>query len=305
MLKVESIKRIKSHYVSDDCVQVMIPYKKEMTLLSSDDILFHHYRYGGIDCGVNINKYTLDDRRYLFPYGSIPLHKELDKLEAGTGIYTKANQLFDYKKNYIKIEDGYIIQYYVEKDGDEAIAVTNFLLPRYSLSFKTKEEVDELFKKDTKEEIIILTYEGGIVNQPVYISGDTFRYNGGKFVLDETEINNDVLPYLLDFIPTPEKKVTNIKLTENDLIVIRNYNEDIRVEALRIKKVPSDSFDLYGVETFEYGLTKYNKQYLLNQESENSQSKEPHPLMILHSKETRKRIRLAKQKIKNIQNTTK
>ena len=103
MLKVESIKRIKSHYVSDDCVQVMIPYKKEMTLLSSDDILFHHYRYGGIDCGVNINKYTLDDRRYLFPYGSIPLHKELDKLLASKRAkYIKSDCSIEELKDIVK-----------------------------------------------------------------------------------------------------------------------------------------------------------------------------------------------------------
>ena len=34
--------KIQSHYVGDDCIQIMIPYKNKLTLLSPEGILFHY-----------------------------------------------------------------------------------------------------------------------------------------------------------------------------------------------------------------------------------------------------------------------
>lgn len=38
----EIVQKIKSCYVEDDCIQIMVPYKDEITILSQDDILFHY-----------------------------------------------------------------------------------------------------------------------------------------------------------------------------------------------------------------------------------------------------------------------
>lgn len=38
----EIVQKIESHYVGDDCVQIMAPYKNEITIFNKDGILFSH-----------------------------------------------------------------------------------------------------------------------------------------------------------------------------------------------------------------------------------------------------------------------
>ena len=38
----EFVQKIKSHYVGNDCVQVMIPYQNALTIVSPDGMLYHH-----------------------------------------------------------------------------------------------------------------------------------------------------------------------------------------------------------------------------------------------------------------------
>ena len=54
----EMIQRIKSCYVADDCIQIMIPYKDGITILSQDDILLH---YKKILIIILINIYKMKD----------------------------------------------------------------------------------------------------------------------------------------------------------------------------------------------------------------------------------------------------
>ena len=58
----EIIQRIKSYCVADDCIQVMIPYRDGITILSQDDILFHFKN----NSNYYINKYLQDERRSNF-----------------------------------------------------------------------------------------------------------------------------------------------------------------------------------------------------------------------------------------------
>ena len=85
----EIVQKIKSCYVEDDCIQIMVPYKDEITILSQDDILFHYKK----NSNYYINKYLQDERRKQFLYSNIPTHY------SRVGLFDRrsyANQLFEY-----------------------------------------------------------------------------------------------------------------------------------------------------------------------------------------------------------------
>ena len=106
------VKKIKSCYVGDDCVQIMFAYNDGLTILSPEGVVYH-------ENGTNneyINKYLDDERRKKFPYSDIPMHKELFGFKI-------TNQILDFNKSYLRFFDGNIVENYVVKDGNEALIV--------------------------------------------------------------------------------------------------------------------------------------------------------------------------------------
>ena len=63
--KYEFIQRIPSHYVGDDCVQVMMPHYSNsgITILNSDGMIYHYKP----NSNLYINKYISDERKNNFP----------------------------------------------------------------------------------------------------------------------------------------------------------------------------------------------------------------------------------------------
>lgn len=115
------IERIPEYYVSDECVQLTLPFYNNITVFDGDiykkGVLCH---YNLKDDSQNINKYLLDDRRYNFPYSNIPIYKGL------FGRYY-INQLFEYNKHYLSITNGFIRDRYLTFDGNTAVMLNRHL----------------------------------------------------------------------------------------------------------------------------------------------------------------------------------
>ena len=140
--KYEFVQRIKSHYVGDECIQIMIPHQLNsgVTLLNSEGITYHYKP----NSNLFVNKYTSDKRKDQFPYSQIPNHKS----RIGLKTLEYVNQLLDFNRVYIKIADGIIEENYVVKDGTEALLATKYILPnKEEPQYMTRDNVLELLKK--------------------------------------------------------------------------------------------------------------------------------------------------------------
>ena len=149
------VSRIPSHYTGDNCAQVMMGYKKYMTLFNKDGVQYHYAPSGPI----NVNKYLSDNRRFEFPYYDIPVHVE-NRLN---GKYNFTNQLFEYEEAYVTISDNSIIECMAILDKDEALLINNILPVKKRIINVDRDELDRLFKKD--KDTYMLRLDGSAVNE--------------------------------------------------------------------------------------------------------------------------------------------
>lgn len=199
----EIVQKINSWYVGEDCVQFMIPYKNAITILDRNGIVYHH-KEGTDDF---INNYLIDERRKQFPYHNIPTH--YTKF-AFNGKFHYTNQLLDYDQPYIRIVDGYLIESYIVKDKNEALAISKVMSVNKSTSFKTREELEKMFKQPSIEgETLYCLYEDG-----------TIQVNNECNIISEKEI--------LDSIK--EQLSKNVEYFKNHT---KNYPESLTSNYLR------------------------------------------------------------------------
>lgn len=150
-----SVSRIPSHYTGDNCAQVMMGYKKYMTMFNKDGVQYHYAPSGPI----NVNKYLSDNRRFEFPYYDIPVHVE-NRLN---GKYIFTNQLLEYEEAYVTISDNSIIECMAILDKDEALLINNILPVKKRIINVDREGLDRLFKKDI--DTYILRLDGSAANE--------------------------------------------------------------------------------------------------------------------------------------------
>lgn len=157
------VEKIPKCFISDDCVQVMIPFTKGITIYDKDsfmgkDIVCRYYVDGSKSA---INKYLNDDRRHNFPYCDIPLFCS----SYGFKKVYYVNQLFEYDTDYwcfvdhvvkrmegykTTFTDGYFVHLYLIKDKEDVLLVSQYY--DYNLSNRYN-SIKSDFKKYTVEEI--------------------------------------------------------------------------------------------------------------------------------------------------------
>ena len=148
------VDHISSHYVSSDCVQLMIGYKNFMTMFNKGGIQYHQVPNSTYD----INSYLSDERRILFPYNDIPLHYG----RVGMSKYTYTNQLLNFEERYITVSDNAIIERMAILDKDDAFVVSNVLPIRKRFVRMTREQLEDLFrtKNENGEMSFVMQYDG-------------------------------------------------------------------------------------------------------------------------------------------------
>lgn len=145
----ELVQRIESHYVGKDCIQVMVPYRNEVTIFNKDELIF----FRNVSSHTMINKYLEDERREKFPYSNIPTHQSKGFLG---GKINFTNQIFDFETPYIRLVDGHVIESFTVRDNNQALLINKLLTGEKKTSYVTRSELENLYKKSENRFVLYL-----------------------------------------------------------------------------------------------------------------------------------------------------
>ena len=214
--KREFIQRIESHYVADDCIQIMIPHLEDtISVLNSDGIIYH----SNPNSYLYINKYISDSRRNQFPYSHIPTHSDLIRGHKVEYI----NQLYDFNRVYITISDGIIKEDFVVKDKNEALLATKYILPiQQESQFLNRQQFEELIKA---------------------ANGGVFRLDGSVFTDFSIPSNEQILNWYKEWLIKKRNGEQSYNTYSNDELSDYLYRS---LNKLTIEDVPSDISLLEG-----------------------------------------------------------
>lgn len=306
------VQKIKNHYVSDDCVQVMIPYQDTLTIINQDGILYHH-KPGS---SVYINKYLEDERRKLFPYSNIPTHYSRIFFKKIT--YT--NQILDFEKPYIRIGNGFWLESYVVKDNNQALLISVINQPDERIEHMTYDELLKFIGKSNnndEEEIYYVSLSGAlpINNKEVIPSKEeihnyirkSLSENVTDFKREISEPESSVGRYLRDnpwFIEYVDQNLKNIDYSSIDfnykvdepMLIVRINNGNITIQGVEIIFVKEDD---YKVNIYDIPVTKYSLEQLKGVPKINI-TREPRIPLRLNPGVNKQDIKEAKQMIKKL-----
>ena len=166
----EMVAKMHSHYVADDYIQIMLAYRDYLLLFGNNDLMYFRNfieSHPSISEGSR-NVYLDDERKNNFPYSQIPEHIERVLLFRKLNF---VNQILDFEKPYIRINDGFITKITAFKDGDEAIVHTKILNGKLC---------DEKTKTITREELETYLKTGSLeqLNENEYEDTSIFDMNG-------------------------------------------------------------------------------------------------------------------------------
>lgn len=309
----EIVQRVNSWYVGDDCVQMMIPYKSAITILNKDGIVYYHKE----GSEIFVNNYVNDERRKQFPYNNIPTH--YSKFLIG-GKFHYTNQLLEFEQPYIRVNDGHIIESYVIKDNNEALAVNKIMPIVKETSFKTREELEKMFEQPSKEnEHLYYLYVNGTMprNNDFGLSSEEeiFDYIKGqlkKNVADFREYvsNNPTTmvgnylrenAFFLDFV---EHNINQFDLKDyklnlqlnngNTILLVRTNGIDISIQGVDVYFITCDQ---YRVDTYDIPVTKYTLEQLKYLTPKLAKTKEPKIPLKLNPGVSKEDIKMGKQLI--------
>ena len=157
----EMVAKMHSHYVADDYIQIMLAYRDYLLLFGNNDLMYFRNfieSHPSISEGSR-NVYLDDERKKNFPYSQIPEHIERVLLFRKLKF---VNQILDFEKPYIRINDGFITKITAFKDGDEAIVHTKILngkLCDEKTKTITREELETYLKTGSLEQLDENEYE--------------------------------------------------------------------------------------------------------------------------------------------------
>lgn len=306
--KREFIQRIESHYVADDCVQIMIPHLEDtISVLNSDGIIYHSkpnsYLY--------INKYISDSRRNQFPYSQIPTHSDLIRGHKVEYI----NQLYDFNRVYITISDGKIKEDFVVKDKNEALLATKYILPiQQESQFLNRQQFEELIK----------AANGGVFNLDGSVLTD-FSIPSNEQILNwykewlikkrngeqsyNTYSNDELSDYFyrsLDKLKI-EDVPSDISLLKGEILVSMQEGENGK-EICSIKGINANYIgpDRFLVELYDFPITIYSLDHMKKLEQTNSRNTpEPKFPRFLNSKINTDEVKKGKHHVLSLKQTKK
>lgn len=265
----EFIQRIESHYVGDNCIQIMISNypNSTITILNSDGMTYHYKP----SSSLFINQYLSDKRKEQFPYHQIPNHTSrvgLRKMEC-------INQLFDFNRVYISITNGLVREDYVIKDDDEALLATKYIFPtEKTTKYMNRNEVIELLKKANGG---IFSLDGGTFDDYSRLMPseeriiEWYKEQLIKKRKEETTMHSD--KELTEYFYKSLDKLTIADVPINttvfaNLILISIENNEIQsIKATTVKFFGSNH---YQVESYNLPITIYSLEHLKKLEYTNS-----------------------------------
>lgn len=313
MAKVnEVVQRIESHSVGDDCIQVMVPYESEITILNKDGIIYSHKE----GSHISINNYVDDERKKQFPYSNIPIHYEK------VGFFEKmifANQLFDFEKPYISIVDNHITESFAVKDKNEALLINKVIAGDRKTKYITRQELEELFKEKQNKLVLYLEDESNSVGQyhPLASEEEIYKYVKNEITENVEEFRKYVdtnrsstvgwylceHPLFLDFVEQGIKSFDlknmelDIRLKGGRAIIVNSSENDMTMQYVRASFV---SINNYKINIIDLPVNKYTLEQLKNLSPIIIKTKEPRISLKLNPGVSKQELQEAKQMVKTL-----
>ncbi len=270
----EVMQKIESCYVGEDCIQTTMRYKKSLTIVSKDGILYHFVQ----GHPFHINKYLEDERRNQFPYSNISTYNYRTLLSK----WKCVNQLFNFEEPYIRIVDGQLIESFALKDKHDALLIKNGLQPYESTEYKTREELEKMFEKPMEENrnLYVMRLDGTFYKEdnPLLLpSEEKIVEWTRRTLMEELEVYkkygniykynsyNYFSPYTLEFFENSINNLTienipeNIAFTDDNILLIKTNGQDIIIQIVSIRLIKQDC---YKVKITDMPITKYNLEQL-------------------------------------------
>lgn len=253
----QKVQKIEKHYVGDDCIQIMVPYRDKITVLDENGIVLHSEN----NLNLYINKYLDDERRKQFPYSNIPTHfsrKGFDKI-------SYANMILEYDKPYIRVSGGFVKESYVVRDNNNAYLFSTITETLRHMKFMTYDELMEFVGKKDGEEVYYVYVDGSIhpENRSLYPNEDKIyshiqeklNKNLKAFREYERTHTDSVSSYLTEnpwFLNYFEQSIKNVDLSSMDfniglgedptLLIIRVKDKNITIQGLDVIFVRENKF---------------------------------------------------------------
>lgn len=263
MYKYNKASEIDDKYVGSDCIQVMIPFDKALSIFSENDLTFYARGYG--ENKIDNSYYIQDERKKQFPYNDTPYHWTRKNLFSKV-LYV--NQLFDFNKPYVLINDGilsecyiaqengktYIIQIYFAVDDKEAI------VKKYIEKERVYDFFGEMINKNDGKKTYIIDPTGKHLNicfdenerkqkmnelieilkqEKLLESFDEHNiwYHNGEFILE----NNFMLPF------------------DNPLFMIKLDGNEMQIKYIQLSSLNED---ILKVMSFDIPVERYNLEQI-------------------------------------------
>ena len=240
------IYKIDPKYVSESCVQIMVPCYKSLSIINSEDINLYYLGHNGDN--FIINNYFQDSRKYNFPYYNIPYHHK-KRLFSNSILYI--NQLFEFNKSYLLVYESGLIQYNIFKFNNESyVSVYQYSPDKYSTSkyFNTTDELYNYFKNISNNNKAYMIDSYGKHIKPCYDKNERYEkfnkyskeicksvkkcgsnyYVNFKYYLKNEDIfmvpvNSNL--YLINFSNLiPDIKYIRVKVLEDECTVLYSKN---------------------------------------------------------------------------------
>lgn len=272
----EVVQRLKPHCIGDNCVQLMVPYQKSLTILNQNGILYHHIP----GSSLHINKYLEDERRKQFPYSNIPTHRA----QIGFHKYNYTNQILNYNEPYITVGDNHIIESYAVKDGNSALVISSAMKTFKSFKFMTRKELDKLFEIPTEEnqQLYVMGLDGGFYQKDYSMLIPTEKQlleKQKRILTKKLEKYKKEILGSEGFFPTPfnelsieiiQNCVDNMsidcllkytKFMDDNIITVKINGKDISIQMISIRFIKSDYYKVYitdiSVDKYSLNQLKY------------------------------------------------
>lgn len=306
----EIVQRIQSHYVGDDCIQIMFPYQDTLTIVNQDGMLYHH-KPGS---NLYVNKYLEDERRKQFPYSNIPTH--FSKVRFRKIAYT--NQLLDFEKTYISIGDGYYSESFVIKDNNQALLISSIMKPDNHVEHMTYDELLKYVGKHDSDEQVYYVYLSGALpsnNEKLFPTEERIRNyirkelstNINDFEKETKDYESSVGSYLREnplFLDYVNKNMRDIDFSSIDfnvginesMLIVRINKGNITIQGVEAMFVREND---YKVDIYDIPVTKYSLEQLKYVPKINI-AREPKIPLRLNPGVTRQDIKEAKQMVKTL-----
>ena len=250
----EIVAKMHSHYVADDYIQIMLAYRNYLILFGNSDLM---YFKNFIESNPSIregsrNVYLEDERRNNFPYSQIPEHIERVLFRKLNFV----NQILDFEKPYIRINDGFITKMTAFKDGDEALVHTKILngkLCDKRTKTITREELETYLKTGSLEQLDESEYEdtsifdmnGTLCNPEIELEQKWIDLEKKRLsrLIDESDGYKESTRSELQRAISTLDDISPFVLTQKAMIKFKQ-NGEVKIDAFAIKYLERGKYEI-------------------------------------------------------------